>query len=186
MAYLVMRGEFHIFYPDLPRNGPEPDGDTLRFKPDNPLLANGLAGRSPNFNGRGNVAVRFEGIDTLETHFDGMHQHTALGEAARDFLLEQMGFGEVTYWPDSPNKVQTVQHNPVRGTILARSVESNGRIVAFVYSGNFAGNDGDNVFLDNAGLDQSMNAKLMAAGLAYPDRSPPGPRNRAHSRPCSG
>lgn len=170
MPYTLIKGEFHIFYPDLPRSGPQPDGDTLRFKPDNPVLAENLSGRSPNFNGRGTVAVRFEGIDTLETHFEQMHQNLELANAARNRLLAEMGFGAVTYWPDLPNNVRTVEHNPVRGTILARSVESHGRIVAFVYSVNIPGkNDGDNVFVDEALLDQSMNAKLMAAGLAYPE-----------------
>lgn len=169
MAYAVITGTFHIFYPDKPRNGPEPDGDTLRFEPDTRRLIERLSGRSADFNGRGNVAIRFEGIDTLETHFQETHQHPALAYAARDYLLAQMGFGAVTFWPDLPDRVQSVQNNPVRGTILARSVESNGRVVAFVYRGTPPGlQDGQEVFVGPEWLDQSMNARLMAAGHAYP------------------
>lgn len=33
MSYTLLRGEFVIRYPDLPREGPEPDGDTVKFAP---------------------------------------------------------------------------------------------------------------------------------------------------------
>ena len=42
MPYKLIKGEFHIFYPDQPRQGPEPDGDTVKFKPDDPTLVRGL------------------------------------------------------------------------------------------------------------------------------------------------
>jgi hypothetical protein len=29
--YVLITGEFYVLYPDLPRNGPEPDGDTISF-----------------------------------------------------------------------------------------------------------------------------------------------------------
>ena len=31
MGYTVLRGSFVIRYPDLPRQGPQPDGDTVKF-----------------------------------------------------------------------------------------------------------------------------------------------------------
>jgi hypothetical protein len=34
MSYTLLRGSFVIRYPDLPRQGPEPDGDTVKFLPD--------------------------------------------------------------------------------------------------------------------------------------------------------
>ena len=30
---MLLAGEFVIRYPDLPRGGPEPDGDTVKFRP---------------------------------------------------------------------------------------------------------------------------------------------------------
>jgi len=30
MGYTVLRGSFVIRYPDLPRQGPQPDGDTVK------------------------------------------------------------------------------------------------------------------------------------------------------------
>ncbi len=38
MPYTLLTGEFVIRYPDLPRSGPQPDGDTVKFAPDTPSL----------------------------------------------------------------------------------------------------------------------------------------------------
>jgi hypothetical protein len=45
-----------------PRSGPEPDGDTITFRPDNPVIVQSLPnqGRPPRFNGRGMTSIRFE------------------------------------------------------------------------------------------------------------------------------
>jgi hypothetical protein len=32
MGYVLQRGKFVIRYPDLPSQGPEPDGDTVKFR----------------------------------------------------------------------------------------------------------------------------------------------------------
>jgi hypothetical protein len=42
MTYTLLRGNVVIRYPDLPRAGPEPDGDTVKFRPDTPALVEGL------------------------------------------------------------------------------------------------------------------------------------------------
>ena len=34
MSYTLIKGSFHIHYPANPLSGPEPDGDTLKFQPD--------------------------------------------------------------------------------------------------------------------------------------------------------
>jgi hypothetical protein len=69
--YILILGDFYIRYPDLPRNGPEPDGDTINFLPDHDDLIRGLprftAGVGPDRRHLGTYGVRFEGIDTLET-----------------------------------------------------------------------------------------------------------------------
>jgi endonuclease YncB( thermonuclease family) len=170
MAYTLIKGEFHIHYPDIPRQGPEPDGDTLKFLPDDRSLVEGLLQphRPPNFNGRNMINLRFEGIDALETHFSGMHQHEKLAEKARDQLLEKAGFGQIKFWDDLPHKVEAVQHHPRRGHILARSLDTFGRVLAFVYPGNTPRADGSNVTLDVPLLNQSFNAKLISSGIAYP------------------
>jgi hypothetical protein len=58
--YTLIRGEFYIRYPDLPRNGPEPDGDTINFLPDNDDLVRSL----PRF---GNTGPDRRHLDTYGT-----------------------------------------------------------------------------------------------------------------------
>ena len=91
MTYMVLRGEFVIRYPDLPRQGPEPDGDTVKFRPDSPALVEALprpSGTPPDLSARG-ISVRLEAIDALETHFGETHQELAGANAARDELLRR-------------------------------------------------------------------------------------------------
>ena len=94
MPYTLLAGAFVIRYPDLPRGGPEPDGDTVKFAPDTPALVEALprvSGRPPDLNARG-ISVRLEAIDALETHFAETHQELAGANAARDELLRRLGF----------------------------------------------------------------------------------------------
>ncbi len=168
--YTVIKGKFWIHYPDMPRQGPEPDGDTVTFQADDLALVRKLprfSGRGPNINKRGNIPVRYEGTDALETHFQGGHQQLQFADAARDKNLDLLGFRNVKFFAEQPNKVQSVDANPLPGHVIANGIESNGRLLGLVYAG--AGNlpDGDKPFVDAALLDRSINAKLVAAGLAY-------------------
>ena len=170
MSYTLLRGVFVIRYPDLPRQGPEPDGDTVKFKPDSPALVETLprvSGRAPDINARG-ISVRLEAIDTLETHFSETHQELLGANAARDALLAHLGFSGVTFWPDLPNKVQAADQDSMRGHVLSNGIDANGRMIGFVYPGDPVGPDGSSVFVDEALVDLSANALLLAAGHAYP------------------
>src|SRR5829696_402765 len=85
--YMVISGDFYILYPDLPRQGPEPDGDTISFLPNDDSLVQALPrviGVAPDRKHLGTYSVRFEGIDPLETHFMNRHQTLQFAEAARD------------------------------------------------------------------------------------------------------
>jgi endonuclease YncB( thermonuclease family) len=170
MSYTLLRGQFVIRYPDLPRQGPEPDGDTVKFLPDTPALVEALprrSGRPPDINGRG-ISVRLEAIDALETHFEETHQELAGANAARDELLRLLGFTNVVFFADLPNKVQSADQGALRGHVLANGIDANGRLIAFVYPGDHDGPDGSSVFVDEALVDRSLNAVLLAAGHAYP------------------
>ena len=173
MAYTLIKGSFHIHYPDNPLSGPEPDGDTLKFQPDHPHLLNALPrpNRAPAFNTAGITSIRFEGIDALETHFEGdageYHQHLALAIAARDQLLERAGFGEVRYFAHRPYKVESVEHHPVRGYILSAGLDTYGRAVAFVFTGEHSSIDGARIFLAPDMLEASLNAWMLREGHAY-------------------
>jgi hypothetical protein len=170
MSYTLLRGKFVIRYPDLPRAGPEPDGDTVKFLPDSPALIETLpriSGRAPDINARG-ISVRLEAIDTLETHFAETHQELVGANAARDALLAHLGFTNVTFWPDLPNKVQAADQDAMRGHVLSNGIDANGRMIGFVYSDDPVGPDGALVFVDNTLIDRSVNALLLGGGHAYP------------------
>ena len=170
MTYTVLRGEFVIRYPDLPRQGPEPDGDTVKFAPDNPSLVEALpltSGVPADLGARG-VSVRLEGIDALETHFAETHQELVGANLARDELLRLLGFTGVTFFPDLPNKVSSADADRLRGHVLSNGIDANGRVIGFVYPGDPQAPDGAQVFLDPPAVDRSVNAALVTGGHAYP------------------
>lgn len=175
MSYVLLTGDFHIFYPDPPVNawkqGPEPDGDTIRFRPDSPDLVHRLrrpGQPAPNFNARGMIAVRFEGVDALETHFEGGHQPMDLALGARDAMLARAGFGAITYG-DVPHddKVRAVQNHPVRGYVLTNGLDGNGRLIAFVYFSAAPQPDRSEVMLEAPQMLASENAVSLQTGTSY-------------------
>ena len=171
MSYRLIKGRFGLFYQGARHVGSKPDGDSVWFEPDQPALLSNLAGRSADFNGGDFAQLRFEGIDALELHFPGSdHQHAAAATAARDDLLQRIGFGQIVYAPndDIPTAVRSATPQSIRGYVLARTIDPFGRPVAFVYAGNAPENDGADVFLDIPRLNQSLNAQLMAQGQVYP------------------
>jgi endonuclease YncB( thermonuclease family) len=170
MPYTLLRGRFVLRYPDIPRQGPEPDGDTVKFAPDTPALVEALprrSGRPPAINSRG-ISVRLEAIDALETHFEEAHQQLVGANKARDALLAQLGFTNVHFFADLPNKVESADQDSLPGYVLSNGIDANGRMIGFVYPNNPTFPDGASIFLDNPGVDTSINAKLLAAGLVYP------------------
>ena len=120
----AVRGVFVVRYPDLPRQGPEPDGDTVKFRPVSPAPVEALprpSGTPPDINARG-ISVRLEAIDALETHFGETHQELTGANAARGRLLkfleflEFLGFTGVTFFKDHPNKVESADQDSIRGS----------------------------------------------------------------------
>ena len=173
MPYKLIKGNFHIFYPENPLNGPEPDGDTIKFAPDDKHLVELLprASSSPKFNLAGITSIRFEGIDALETHFsvegDTFHQKYDLAVQARDTLLAKTGFGHVEYFPDKPYKVKSVEHHPIRGYILSNGLDPYGRVIAFAFTGDTPETDGSSIYATTDLIDQSLNAYMLQQGQAY-------------------
>ena len=63
MPFTLIKGEF------VPEAG-RPDGDSIRFRPDDPtpLFMLKRRGRAPKVNANnGTIQLRFEGIDTMES-----------------------------------------------------------------------------------------------------------------------
>jgi hypothetical protein len=167
--YTLIKGQYSIHNPSDPRRGPQPDGDTVTFVPDSLALVRALkrfSGRPPDIS-NGHINVRYEGVDALETHFQGTHQDLGFATAARERNLALLGFTNVRFFPDLPNVVQAVDRNPLPGYVIANGIESNGRMLGLVYAGATNRDDGSRVFVDNAILDQSVNAKLVGAALAF-------------------
>ncbi len=173
MPYTLIKGNFIIFNADKPLQGPEPDGDTIKFQPADKHLVEMLphTNSTAKFNLAGITSIRFEGIDALETHFevegDVFHQQYDLAVQARDTLLVKMGFGKIQYFADKPYKVQSVEHHPIPGYILSNGLDTYGRIIAFVFTGETDIVDGSSIFAIPELITKSLNAYMLSQGQAY-------------------
>ena len=136
------------------------------------MLIQGLTGFKAKINAQGHVQLRIEAIDTLETHYapgsggGTLHQPLELARSARSLLLDFVGITDVV-WDTAQNTVLSA-NDGTPGYIIARSVEKNGRPVAFVFAGDAEETDGQSVFLDADRLLKSYNYHALASGLAYP------------------
>jgi len=83
MPYKVFPGTFRLYYKneDGRHVGSKPDGDSIWFQPDEPDSFQSIEGRSVEYNKGGFVQLRFEAIDALEIHFQGVHQEVTVGKA---------------------------------------------------------------------------------------------------------
>lgn len=122
------RGELFIRFKSRPESAqPKPDGGTVNFLPDSDELVQArppFSGAAPKMKQLATYSVRFEGVDALETRFQNQHQNLRLATAARDRVLELLGFAAAS-----------AGYNPVRGYLLANGIESNGRVLGLVYAG---------------------------------------------------
>jgi endonuclease YncB( thermonuclease family) len=158
--FLLIRGAFTII-------GKSPDGDSVRFIPDDATLLKKLKNAyriKPSSDG--SVQLRFEAIDTPELHFGNQAQ--PLGAEARDALLKLMGFSNVTY-KGSGEVVASSNPERVRGAILSQAAESNGRPISYVLLEKDAGKtaDGSRMGLSTALLKRTFNDAMTRNGLAY-------------------
>ncbi len=166
MSFVVIQGTFHVV-------GYSPDGDSVRFRAENEANWARLSGPRlvPDDHPEGEpfyAQLRFEAVDTLETHYAGEHQPPGLATAAVKSLLLGLGITGVG-WNDSRSEV-TRANDGTEGYILSRAVEEYGRPVAFVYTGvpSEGIDDGAEVFLDADLMRRSLNYRLIESGLAYP------------------
>jgi hypothetical protein len=159
MPFLIIKGTFHIV-------GYSPDGDSVRFRADNKEHWAKLSGPSAQLNAKDHAQLRFEAIDTLETHYQNTHQPLELAIGALEHLLEGLGITDVE-WNETRTTV-TAANDGTEGYILSRAVEKYGRPVAFVYTGMSPEEDGSEIFLDADRVRESLNHRALEDGLAYP------------------
>lgn len=149
MAFRLIHGKF------CPEFG-TPDGDSVRFTPDDPnqfALLEEESGRKLKLTtdeyGRDSVQLRYEAIDAMEK--DAI---PPLPNEARDLNLKLLG-----YKKDSPEPY---------GHVLTKGIEKNGRPICFVFSGESEYSDGEMIYLKGAQLRKSVNFKLAKSGMVYP------------------
>ncbi|WP_207480079.1 hypothetical protein [Arenibaculum pallidiluteum] len=164
MPFKIIAGTFRVV-------NYSPDGDSVRFGPNVPSFLGDLSGPPASVNQRGDVQLRIEAIDTLETHYSAagggtLNQPLDLATKARQRLLDFVGITDVVWDRRGMNVVSA--RDGTEGYILSRAVEKFGRPVAFVFAGPPPETDGSEVFLDEDRLQASYNHVVLAEGLAYP------------------
>ncbi|KAB0676285.1 thermonuclease family protein [Aureimonas leprariae] len=164
MPYRLVKGRYRVV-------NYAPDGDTIRFEPDDRTALGLLLGEA-RFNAPGHVPLRLEGVDALESHYSppsgggALSQPMPLARAATDFLLDFVGVRDVAWTAERRSIASANDGAP--GHVLTRSVDKYGRVIAFAFAGPADEEDGDDVFLDATGLAASYNQATLAAGLVYP------------------
>jgi endonuclease YncB( thermonuclease family) len=163
MPLTLIKGTFQLV-------GASPDGDSVRFYPDDPM-ATVKAGLKVRLNSRGGMQLRLDAIDALETHYRSgelWHQPAEFGAGAAAKLLTHLGFKKVER--NDKGTVTSATPEKVPGHILTRFADKYGRAVAFAHAGQRPGRsvDGAQVHVDVKALKTSANYKLVADGLAYP------------------
>ena len=151
---------------DLTIVGKKPDGDSMRFIPRSPdkLQLIQRADRLRPSSVDGSHQLRFEGIDTPETHYGVLAQ--PLGVEARDRLLKLAGFDNVQF--DASGSVTSAVPATRPAVILTKAAEVNGRPVSYVLpDGDSLPPDGQWVEVDGPLLRRTLNANLLRTGHAY-------------------
>jgi len=148
--------------------GYQPDGDSIRFIAETPDLFDDLyRGYKIRRSTRDDsVQLRLEAIDAPELHYGGSLQPS--GDTARDWLLGQVGFTDVTYETGSTT-VLSATPDTIPAVIYTKASDPNGRPVSYLQVG--AGRrptDGAWTQVTNSVLDRTLNAQALSAGLAYP------------------
>lgn len=159
MPFTAIHGTFHIC-------GYSPDGDSIRFKADNPANWEQLEGKKITLNAQGHAQVRIEAIDTLETHYKNRHQPLQYATEATMRLFSLIGIRDVEWSPSYARVVSASDGIP--GTIVSRMGEENGRPVSYVFHERVAFQDGQIVYLDKRLARRSVNFRLLQDGLAFP------------------
>ena len=145
MSFTLIKG---MLDPSLGR----PDGDSLRFIPDDPNPIYRLRRRTsePSINPEnGSIQLRYEAIDSLEA---AASQPNASDATASNFELAGTRGGADT----------------ARGYLLTNQLGPDGRPIAFVFAGDTPEPDGSDIRVDAERIMNSINVRQLERGLAYP------------------
>ena len=161
MGMFLIAGSFRI-------TGAQPDGDSIRFTPDDPAKWDLITGNQVKRNASGAAQLRLDAIDALETHYGTprTHQPLDLAHAGAAELLDWLGFSNVVRGQDET--VTSSRPDTTSGFILTRSADLYLRCIAFVGRGAPPQDDGSSFFVDVDALRTTYNHHLIKQGLAYP------------------
>ena len=159
MSFILIKGTFHVV-------GYSPDGDSIRFKANNPEHWSKINGSPPQLNEDGHVQIRLIGIDSLETHFRDCQQSMKWAISAADFLLESLEISGVK-WNEEKNIVVKAE-DKTEGFILVKKTDQHGRPLAFIFQGKIDELDGNNFFLPLDLFFKSVNYQSLLYGESYP------------------
>lgn len=165
MPFLMITGEYRIL-------GAQPDGDSIRFYPDDKAEWDLVGGtRAVQRNAGGGAQLRLDAIDALETHYAvsgaEVHQPLPLAHQARDQLLSWLGYTSVTRGGTGETVTASIPQ-AVPGFILTRSADKYGRCIAFAGRGAPPAASGTQVRVDGKLLRTTANYRLLQLGVAYP------------------
>ncbi|MBI3807433.1 MAG: hypothetical protein HY281_07955 [Nitrospirae bacterium] len=147
MPFFVIKGRFK------PEVG-IPDGDSVRFQANHPVLWKKLDGAPARLGtsdkSKNTAQLRFEGIDAIEKKAT-----QPLATDAKKNMFKLIGYSTAKPEPE--------------GYVLARMTDDkSGRPISFVFAGKTSLADGSEVKLTPAMLKTSVNYKQMRDGFAYP------------------
>src|SRR3954449_11450931 len=167
MPMTLVKGDYRIV-------GASPDGDSVRFYPQDPGVwaAAGIVVRT---NSTGGVQLRLDAIDALETHYTPPHatspwrQPADLGDGAASALLDLLGFRNVVR--DERGYVTSATPEQTPGYILTRFADKYGRAVATAFPGGRRGRavDGSSIYLDVDEMHRSVNSPAAGDRVGVSD-----------------
>ncbi|WP_329469068.1 thermonuclease family protein [Streptomyces sp. NBC_01723] len=164
MPMLLIKGFYNV-------TGSQPDGDTVHFTADEPSewsLVGGGGGRAVEHSSVGRAKLRLDAVDALETHYGPSRDHQPLrfAHAARDEMLDWLGFTDVQRRPDESVTATTPETVP--GFVLTRGADVHGRCIALAGRGDPPGTSGLEIDVTVPVLRTTVNHHLLTEGLAYP------------------
>ncbi len=164
MPAKVIFGTYHVI-------GREPDGDSIAFRANDATLWDffdwGTRSRPTPQNNKP-VQLRIEGIDSLETHYEGYHQPNAIAKATTHELLSAFGIEVQSFNLNFTKIIKATVDAP--GIIVSSGLDGYGRPIAYAILGQQHGLVDGQVLpqLTEALVEQTINYRLALKGQVYP------------------
>lgn len=158
-TFKIIKGTFHV-------KGFQPDGDSIRFKADDPTRWDAFKFSTKSAQKADLKQLRLEAIDALETHYEGFHQPRSFGIGALEKLLGMLGIGDLQYSLAISTIVNASDGGP--GFIATDGLDGFDRPISIVFPGNVALMDGAEMAAADLPIEQSVNYRMCWDGLVYP------------------